>query len=141
MVAGQGQAVALSQPEVRQGPPLLLLLGLVGDSAIFDLHPGNSWAERLVDEGFDVFLFDWGKPEAAEGDHTLETYLHGYLVHAVDEVRRVAGADEISMGTYCMGSLMAPAAVGRHPSPRTQHRPVHTPLRLRAFADVPRRLP
>ena len=109
---GKARLWRYRSPEVRQGPPLLLLLGLVGDSAIFDLHPGNSWAERLVNEGFDVFLFDWGKPEAAEGDHTLETYLHGYLVHAVDEVRRVAGADEISMGTYCMGSLMSLLLLG-----------------------------
>src|SRR5580765_4690479 len=43
---------------VSQRPPVMLFLGLVGDSAIFDLHPGNSWAEVLVSEGFDVFLFD-----------------------------------------------------------------------------------
>lgn len=98
--------------EIRQGPPVLLLLGLVGDSAIFDLHPGNSWAERLVGEGFDVFLFDWGKPDAAEGDHTLETYLQGYFLHAVDAVCRVAATEEISMGTYCMGSLMALLLLG-----------------------------
>ncbi len=91
---------------VSQGPPVLLFLGLVGDPAIFDLHPGNSWAERLVGEGFDVFLFDWGRPEAAEGDHTLETYLDGYFIHAVDAVCRVAGADEVSVGAYCMGALM-----------------------------------
>ena len=91
---------------------MLLFLGLVGDSAIFDLHPGNSWAERLVGEGFDVFLFDWGSPEAAEGDHTLETYLDGYFIHAVDAVRRIASADEVSMGAYCMGALMALLLLG-----------------------------
>ncbi len=92
--------------DVRHGPPVLLFLGLVGDSAIFDLYPGNSWAERLVAEGFDVFLFDWGRPTAAEGDHTLETYLNGYFLHAVDAVRRVTRSNDVSMGAYCMGSLM-----------------------------------
>ncbi len=98
--------------DVRQGPPVLLFLGLLGDSAIFDLHPGNSWAERLVAEGFDVFLFDWGRPEAAEGDHTLETYLDGYFIHAVDAACRVSGADKVSFGAYCMGSLMALLLLG-----------------------------
>ncbi|KQT93514.1 hypothetical protein ASG49_00385 [Marmoricola sp. Leaf446] len=98
--------------DVRHGPPVLLFLGLMGDSAIFDLHPGNSWAELLVSRGFDVFLFDWGRPEAAEGDHTLETYLDGYFVHAVDAVCRVARAAEVSLGAYCMGSLMAVLALG-----------------------------
>ncbi len=92
--------------ETPTGPPVLLFLGLVGDSAIFDLHPGMSWAEKLLDEGFDVFLFDWGSPEAAEADHTLATYLNGYFIHAVDAVRRTAGAAEILMGAYCMGALM-----------------------------------
>ncbi len=93
-------------PEVRRGPPIMLFLGLVGDSAIFDLHPGMSWAERLLNAGFDVYLFDWGRPEAVEADHTLDTYLSGYFVHAVDAVRRIAAADEVGMGAYCMGAFM-----------------------------------
>ena len=94
------------RPEARTGPPVMLFLGLVGDSAIFDLHPGISWAEKLLDEGFDVYLFDWGSPEAPEADHTLATYLNGYFIHAVDAVRRTAGAAEVLMGAYCMGALM-----------------------------------
>lgn len=98
--------------EVRQGPPVLLFLGLVGDPAIFDLYPGNSWAERLVADGFDVFLFDWGRPEGAEGDHTLETYLDGYFVHAIDAVCGIVGSKEVSLGAYCMGALMALLLLG-----------------------------
>ena len=101
-----------SNNDVRHGPPVLLFLGLVGDPAIFDLHPGNSWAERLLDEGFDVFLFDWGRPAAAEGDHSLETYLIGYLVHAVDAVCRIAGSDDVSLGAYCMGAFMVLLLLG-----------------------------
>ena len=73
--SGRRRSGATAATDVRHRRPVLLFMGLVGDPAIFDLHPGNSWAQRLVDEGFDVFLFDWGKPEAAEGDHTLDTYL------------------------------------------------------------------
>ena len=124
---GKARLWRYRSPEIRQGPPVLLLLGLVGDSAIFDLHPGNSWAEHLLGEGFDVFLFDWGKPDAAEGDHTLETYLHGYLVHAIEEVRRVAANDEISMATYCMGSLMALLLLGTDPRVPVRNLVLFTP--------------
>lgn len=109
---GKSKLWRFRNDDVRQGPPVVLFLGLLGDSAIFDLHASNSWAERLVGEGFDVFLFDWGRPEAAEGDHTFETYLIGYFVHAVDAARRVAGSDEVSLGAYCMGSLMALLLLG-----------------------------
>jgi polyhydroxyalkanoate synthase len=98
--------------QVRHHPPVLLCLGLVGDSAIFDLHPGNSWAATLVAEGFDVFLFDWGRPEAAEGDHTVETYLEDYFVPAVDAVCRASDSETVSLGAYCMGALMVLLLLG-----------------------------
>ena len=109
---GKAKLWRYQNSEVRQSPPVLLFLGLVGDPAIFDLYPGNSWAERLIDEGFDVFLFDWGRPEGAEGDHTLETYLEGYFVHAIDAVCDIAGSEEVSLGAYCMGALMVMLLLG-----------------------------
>lgn len=113
--------------EVEHGPPVMLLLGLVGDSSIFDLHPGNSWAERLVGEGFDVFLFDWGIPEAAEGDHDLETYLVDYLLPAVDAVRRAAGSVGVTLGAYCMGAMMALLLVGTRPNVKVANLVLFTP--------------
>ena len=76
-------------------------------------HPGNSWAEKLLERGLRRLPLRLGRPEAAEADHTLDTYLSGYFVHAVDAVRRIAAADEILLGAYCMGALMAPAAAGQ----------------------------
>lgn len=109
---GKARLWRYQNPDVRHAPPVLLFLGLVGDSAIFDLHPGNSWAERLVDAGFDVFLFDWGKPEPDEAEHTLDTYVSGYFLPALNAVRRIAQADEVSFGAYCMGAFMALLLLG-----------------------------
>jgi polyhydroxyalkanoate synthase len=112
---GKATLWRFSSTQVRHGPPVLLFLGLVGDPAVFDLYPGNSWAELLVEEGFDVFLMDWGRPEAAEGDHTLDTYLDGYFVPAVEAVRRVAASDEVTLGAYCMGAFMMLLLLGSRP--------------------------
>lgn len=124
---GKARLWRFSSSQIRQGPPVLLFLGLVGDSAIFDLHPGNSWAELLVAEGFDVFLFDWGEPEAAEGDHTLETYLNEYFVHAVDAVRRIAASNDVTLGAYCMGALMALLLLGSRPDLPARNLVLFTP--------------
>jgi polyhydroxyalkanoate synthase len=118
-------------------------LGLVGDTAIFDLHPGNSWAATLVAEGFDVFLFDWGRPEAAEGDHSVETYLDDYFVHAVEAVRRVSGSETVSLGAYCMGALMVLLLLGSTDLPAVSHQVLfappcdytHAPGFLRGFRE------
>lgn len=140
---GKARLWRFRNDDVRHGPPILLFLGLMGDSAIFDLHPGNSWAERLVAEGFDVFLFDWGRPEAAEGDHTLETYLDGYFVHAVDAACRAAGATQVSLGAYCMGSLMAVLMLGSRDDVPVRNLVLftppcdydHAPLFMRSYQD------
>ena len=124
---GKARLWRYSNVDVRHAPPVLLFMGLVGDPAIYDLHPGNSWAERLVAEGFDVFLFDWGRPEAAEGEHTLETYLDGYFIHAVDAVRRLTSADTVSMGAYCMGALMALLLLGSRTDVRASNLVLFTP--------------
>ena len=47
----------------RYGVPLLLVFALINRPEIFDLHPGRSLVEFLIDEGFDVFLVDWGYPD------------------------------------------------------------------------------
>jgi polyhydroxyalkanoate synthase len=49
--------------------PLLLVFALINRPAIFDLRPGSSLVEFLLDEGFDVFLVDLGLPGRGERRH------------------------------------------------------------------------
>ncbi|HWF72416.1 MAG TPA: hypothetical protein VG186_03675, partial [Solirubrobacteraceae bacterium] len=39
--------------------PVLLVFALINRPEIFDLRPGSSFVEYLLDQGFDVFLVDW----------------------------------------------------------------------------------
>ena len=49
----------------RHAVPVLLVFALINRPDIFDLRPGNSFVEFLLNEGFDVFLIDWGYPRGA----------------------------------------------------------------------------
>src|SRR5688572_8790171 len=62
--------------------PVLLVMSLVTRPYVFDLRPGNSLVARLVEDGHDVYLLDWGIPDAVEAGNTLETYCDEYLPHA-----------------------------------------------------------
>ena len=42
----------------RHPLPVLLVFALINRPDIFDLRPGNSFVEFLLDEGYDVFLLD-----------------------------------------------------------------------------------
>jgi polyhydroxyalkanoate synthase len=91
----------------QYGPPLILFLGLVGRPYVLDLYEGNSLVKALLDGGLDVFLLDWGVPEAAEGDHTLDTYVDDYLPRAINAALGASGSDLVTLVPYCMGVSLA----------------------------------
>ena len=71
--------------------PVLLVFALINRPDIFDLRPGNSFVEFLLDEGFDVFLIDWGYPEEEDADMGLENYVLDELQWGIREVLRASG--------------------------------------------------
>src|SRR4051812_3051669 len=80
-------------PNRRYEQPVMLVFALINRPAIFDLRPGNSFVEFLLDEGFDVFLLDWGEPQEADGDMGLDSYVCDEIPWGVREMLREAGAD------------------------------------------------
>lgn len=100
-------------PTVR--PPLLLVMSLVSRSFILDLQPGNSFVERLVAEGFDVFLLDWGVPDEEEANNTLETYCDELLPQAVAKVNQMGGENGVTVFGYCYGGLLSLLYAAGHP--------------------------
>lgn len=109
---GKARLYRYRSDRVRRAPPLLLFLGLVGRPYVLDLYPGNSIVEKLIEDGHDVFLLDWGLPDAAEGEHSIDTYLDDYLRPAMDVVVRTAGSGGLTVIGYCMGALMAVMLAG-----------------------------
>ena len=95
-------------------PPLLLVFSLFSRSYILDLAPGNSFVERLLAAGFDVYLLDWGVPDERDAANRLEDYVDDYLPAAVERVREVSGADRINLLGYCFGSVLALLYAAHH---------------------------
>ncbi|MDQ3485667.1 MAG: alpha/beta fold hydrolase [Actinomycetota bacterium] len=98
-----------------QHPPLLFVHSLVSRSYVFDLAPGNSFVQAMLDRGFDVFLTEWGEPDEMDAGNTLETYCDGYLPEMVAAVRRASGADEVNILGYCFGGVLSMLYVAGHP--------------------------
>src|SRR5436305_10940906 len=55
--------------------PILLVFALINRPEIFDLRPGASLVEYLLEEGFDIFLVDWGVPDEEDAETGLEDYV------------------------------------------------------------------
>lgn len=91
----------------RHPVPLLLVYALINKPFIFDLAPGRSFIEYLLEKGFDVYLLDWGAPGIEDQKITFEEYVTDYLFRAVRKLLRVSQAREFSMLGYCIGATLA----------------------------------
>src|SRR5207244_2186268 len=104
---GKAELWRFHGPAPRLGPPILAFIGLVSRSYVLDLHPGNSFVEKLLDAGHAVYLLDWGIADEADAGNTLSTYALEILPRAVEALLDDAGADEVTLVGYCMGGCLA----------------------------------
>ncbi|QCU79513.1 alpha/beta fold hydrolase [Citricoccus sp. SGAir0253] len=87
--------------------PILLTFALINRPDIFDLRPGNSFVEFLLNEGYDVYLVDWGYADEEDADTGLEHYALEFLPRAIRQVRRTSGAEEITLIGWCIGAALS----------------------------------
>ena len=102
-------------PGPTLGPPLLLVMSLVSKPYVLDLTPGNSFVEALVGRGFDVYMIDWGTPDAADAGNSFETYCDEYIPFACAAAMRTSGVDELHVFGYCFGGVLSLMFAAGHP--------------------------
>ena len=87
--------------------PVLLVMATTNRGYIFDMVPGQSLVEYLLDAGFDVFMLDWEAPRIDEKRLSLESYVLDFLPAAVARVKVESGEDELSVIGYCFGGVLS----------------------------------
>ena len=66
--------------------PVLLVMSLVSKPYILDLTPGQSLIEFLLQQGFDVYMIDWGVPRPEDKRLRLEDYVLDFIPDCVERV-------------------------------------------------------
>lgn len=94
--------------------PLLIVPSMINRWYIVDLRTGASLVESLCDDGFDVFVLDWGAPGDEERYTTWDRVLER-LHRAVRRVSRLTRNEDISLLGYCMGGTLAVIHAALHP--------------------------
>jgi len=90
----------------RHPLPVLLVFALINRPDIFDLRPGHSYVEYLLEEGFDVFLIDWGVPGDEDADMGLDSFVCDELAWGIRETLRASGQEELSLVGWCIGGTL-----------------------------------
>jgi len=95
-------------------PPLLIVPSLINRNYIMDLLKGHSIIESLVENGNDVFLIDWGVPDASYGHIGIDYYTCKFIKRAVRQVKIISGAPSVNLMGQCLGGTMC-AMYAAHP--------------------------
>jgi len=101
-------------PPARSRPPILLVPSLINRWYVLDLRPGASLVEALVGAGLDVWLLDWGVPQAEDRYLDWDAVLRR-LGRAARRVLRETAAPALTLLGYCMGGTLAAIHAAQHP--------------------------
>jgi polyhydroxyalkanoate synthase len=99
----------------RFAEPVLFCYALVNRHYILDLQPGKSVVERYLEQGFDVYMIDWGIPSDEDRHLTLHDYVFTVLLQAVDFVLREYRCKSLHLLGYCMGGTLSTIFTAAHP--------------------------
>jgi polyhydroxyalkanoate synthase len=95
--------------------PLLIVYALVNRPYMMDLQEDRSMIRGLLDAGLDVYLIDWGYPDADDRALTLTDYIQRYIGHCVDHLRDRQRVDAIHLLGVCQGGALSLCFTALHP--------------------------
>mgnify|MGYP001190526945 CR=1 FL=1 len=87
--------------------PLLICYALVNRPYMVDLDPERSFVKRLLELGIDVYLIDWGYPDAADRYLDMDDYINCYISNCVDQVRQHSDKQQINLLGICQGGALS----------------------------------
>jgi polyhydroxyalkanoate synthase len=95
--------------------PLMLVMATSNPSYVFDLLPGQSLVEFLLQRGHDLYVLEWTTPAREENSLKLEDYVLDFIPGCVRQIQKHSGEDQVSIAGYCMGGLLSLMYASLHP--------------------------
>ncbi len=99
----------------RAKTPVLVSYALVNRWEMMDLQPNRSFIRKLLSEGVDVYLIDWGYPTKVDRYKTMEDYILGNINDCVDFIRTEHELDRINLLGVCQGGTFSLIYSAIHP--------------------------
>ena len=87
--------------------PVLIVYALANRPYMMDLQPQRSLVRGLMDMGLEVYLIDWGYPDAGDRSLSLDDYINGFIDGCVECLRDRLGLDRINLLGVCQGGTFS----------------------------------
>ncbi len=106
-------------PADRRHPVPVLMVPNLGISRpyIFDLYPGSSFIEHMVQQGFDFPLLDWGVFGDEDNGLTVDECVTKILPVMVRKALKASNSETVSLLGYCMGGPLGASYAALYPEP------------------------
>lgn len=95
--------------------PVLVSFAIMNRHDVLDLQPDRSLMKKLLDEGLDIYIMDWGYPTRADMYLTMEDYILGYMNDAVNFLRKRHEVKKIHKMGICQGGLFSMVYAALYP--------------------------
>lgn len=87
--------------------PIVIAYALINRYHILDIHPAKSWVRNLLNQGYDVYMIDWGTPSPMDRYLDFDYYVNTYMDSCIDAVCDAASTDSVTLQGYCTGGTLA----------------------------------
>ena len=87
--------------------PLLISYALVNRWEMMDLQPNRSFIRKLISEGVDVYIIDWGYPTRLDRFKTMEDYILGNINDCVNFVSKKHNVPSVNLLGVCQGGTFS----------------------------------
>jgi polyhydroxyalkanoate synthase subunit PhaC len=87
--------------------PVLVSFAMLNRHDVLDLQPDRSLMKKLLEEGLDIYIMDWGYHNKSDRYLTMEDYIDGYMNDAVDFLRKRHSVEKIHKMGICQGGTFS----------------------------------
>ena len=85
--------------------PLVFVAPLAIGMAIYDLYPYRSLVKYFSEQGFDVYLIDWGKLTYNDRNLTFLDFINKSIPYCIDQIRNHAQSEQVSLHGWSMAGI------------------------------------
>ncbi|TVR76935.1 MAG: class III poly(R)-hydroxyalkanoic acid synthase subunit PhaC [Saprospirales bacterium] len=95
--------------------PVLITYALVNRWEMMDLQSDRSFIRKMLSEGLDVYVIDWGYASRTDRYKDMEDYILGDIDACVEHIRKEHSIEQVNLLGVCQGGTFSLIYTALHP--------------------------
>jgi polyhydroxyalkanoate synthase len=98
---------ALAGYPTRYAIPIVIVPPLAVNMLIYDLFENRSFVRFLLEQGFSVYMLDWGKPTRKQSHYDFERYVLNFMPKLFTTIRAHSGQKKLSLHGWSLAGIFS----------------------------------